>query len=319
MEGAIMKTSSVLLITGIIFTTAGVYGLLYLPFSDSSTELILGSIISLICGVFLISFNIYKKMYPAENSEVDTTNIKPISVQKVNTDTISNTYAPIKNPILATSSAPTQKQKLSVILPQIYENSILKYNYEDVFVVGVSHLPDTSIINDSLYGKYVYFEWEKDNPYDNKAIMVLHDGTKLGYLKRDDFIRDMVYDFLKREDTVLGRICFVDVASLYLHVNIGFYKESNNNKVMKLAGSGSASIQETLLFRSEGEQVYITYDIDKEKYIVSAMDDLGYLSSKDAAFFKDNIEDEETAYVAVIDKVEEDDNSKYHVWININF
>ena len=259
--------------------------MLNFPLSDGSTELILGSLISLICGVFLISFNIYKKMYPEENSEPDTTSIKPISVQKVNTNNTINSYTPVLTTTFPPKQLPTQKYKLPITLPQTYENSILKYNYKDVFVVGTSHLPDTSIINDSLYGKYVYFEWEKDNPYDNNAIMVLYDGLKLGYLQKDNHIRDMTYDFLKQGNHVLGRINFIDVATLYLHIHIGFYKESKNNKVMKLTGSGSAAIQETLLFRSEGEEVYITYDIDKEKYIVSAMDDLGYLSSKDAAFF----------------------------------
>lgn len=133
--------------------------------------------------------------------------------------------------ILVTKKKPTvnkpdtkvspKSEPTEIKIPKTYDGFKLYKIYDDVDVCVIKgEEPD--------YGRLfltgvVLVEQEPDNPYDDKAVVVLQCGRKLGYIYRGG-LQDMINDFLDRGEPILARLVFVDAANDKLKIKLAFYK-----------------------------------------------------------------------------------------------
>ena len=97
------------------------------------------------------------------------------------------------------------------------------------------------------------------------------------------------------------------------------HKNRKKYATWKLAGTSKLSRQEALELSVEGEEVYIDYDYETEKYVVTnaACEEIGYLSKSAAQKFEADIETKDRQYEVEIESVETNDNGKYQAAITV--
>ena len=198
----------------------------------------------------------------------------------------------------------------------------LRYKYDDVDVVGTKYIEDLGPFNHLIIGQEVEVVCEKDNQYDDTAILInTKNGEKLGYLPKSSKIKDMAFDFIKKSKPIQAKVISINKNDLTFSVLMGFYDRPEpsryevlnssdcKRKIFKLTANANEDMQLALGCVSEGDPVDFDYDFDKEKYIVSAeIDEVGYLGKKDSKCFESNIN--ESDYEAFIKEVSETENDK---------
>lgn len=204
-------------------------------------------------------------------------------------------------------------------IPSEIDGIPLAYKYFDVNVCVISgQEPDYNTIIERLKVEPMVttLEIESDNQYDNKAVKVMFNGSKLGYLYKGT-IKDMAYDYIKKERPIFSCLSSIDLDSYKMKMFIGFYyKKSYKNTVsFKLTSNSNAEMQEALDLSSVGDELDFYYDVEKEKYCFSNISDIGYAPASKNELLEE-IEDD---YIATIDDITENDNGKLSVTVTIEY
>ena len=126
---------------------------------------------------------------------------------------------------------------------------------------------------------------DPDNPHDQNAVSLSLDGHVVGYLYRGAR-QDMANDYLRRGDFVIAMIDDVgtgDKASIRIEFfdDLGvighMLKKFPSAKTYRLTANTNRDMQDNIYCCVRGDVCDITYDYDKEKYLVSDGGDIGYL------------------------------------------
>lgn len=207
-------------------------------------------------------------------------------------------------------------------LPDVFWGSRkLAYDYEDVKLF----VPDPNLFSKMSVGTKLNAFQDKDNPYDKNAVRLEWNNDTLAYFYRGK-LQDMANDYLMFGGHVHGVITSLapDDSSIFAH--LGYYKGANQDelkslyfknsspKPYKLTGSSAAYIQENLFMSSVGEKCDLEFDSDKEKYLVTAGDALGYLPASAAKLVEEHDENNCSVYIAEIGM---NDSGKYFVSVYV--
>lgn len=176
---------------------------------------------------------------------------------------------------IAADETPQPQIKCSEKKPfrEILESEVKKYEYYHVNIFTPDDIDAVPLKLDD----YIEFMLEPSNPYDSKAVLLLHDDNKIGYLYRGK-IKDLVYDFINQDKTV---IAFIDSVNGFNYtVHIGCYENyldavsDMNKKTLSLCGLNKDDScfpglkrYESLQASTVGDIVTLEYDIVDEKYI----------------------------------------------------
>lgn len=231
-----------------------------------------------------------------------------------------DTPAPQSNHI-SSSAAPTSHRSGPVNRPYSFDKNIpgltLAYEYHDVDVA----MFEKSSIEKLFAGEMVFFRQEPENSHDPRAIKIVSAGKKIGYLYKGR-LQDMANDWIDKEREYSVFISQIDMVNESIKIAIGFYKnkeyvieedekESDPTiKKFKLTGNKNKEMQDALVSASPGESVDVTYDYDKEKYLVSTYCDLGYMPTSAEKYLEENPE-------CYIDEIDINENGKYEIVIAI--
>lgn len=174
--------------------------------------------------------------------------------------------------------------------PERYE---LKYSYQDVDVAGSAHYSQKGV----YLGQPVQLVPEPQNPHDPSAVAVQIGGKTRGYLPANKLLQ-MYHDFERRDGSVRAFVSKTGKSSLQLL--LGYYDRRPTEyenlvaagakfKKVSLTGSGSAEIQEKLLFLEPGEELYARYDSEKDRYCASDYNGpLGYFPASVSSLLEDD-------------------------------
>ena len=193
----------------------------------------------------------------------------------------------------------------------------LQYHYNDVKIAGYGHYDTSS----ARVGALLTLAPEPDNAHDAKAVAVLLDGKKLGYLPANR-LQDMYYDYLERGGTVVAKVfaCVKDSVDMLL----GYYtndlsdykyllKSGAPSKTFKLTANANSDMQENISLCSVGDPVTYAYDYEKEKYAASASyAAIGFFPVAANALLEEN--DDLRAYIS---EIGENDNGKQTAYVDV--
>lgn len=187
------------------------------------------------------------------------------------------------------------------------------YNYPDVEVVGTNHYDLTGI----EVNMRVTLKPEPENPHDDKAVAVYVGNIKIGFLPKNK-LQDMYHDYRFKGGVITAVISAVSPDKATIELN--YYKKkdmvaelerNHETKTFKLTGNGKEEMQEAISFSSVGDEVTYTYDFEKDKYLASTVDDIGYFPKSAEKHLENGAE----AYIYDIDT---DDNGKYYVEVIVS-
>lgn len=231
-------------------------------------------------------------------------------------------HAPAPAPVLAPASVPTTQSPIPsrsvqpskpFIPPQEHHGAFLGYSYDDVQL-------DTSSSNLAAIQRIPPNTVLSFKRYDDEGRIELYSGDILIGSMFDNKLCSMAFDFLRDPDrSAMAVLLCPDPVTIGLY----FYnswdtfvrkiEKNPNAKTFKLVSNGNSAMQEAIAECNEGALVDITYDHDKDKYLVSSgPDDIGYMP----AGFKRYIEEHENVEGRIYE-IEEplDDDEKYTVSI----
>lgn len=113
------------------------------------------------------------------------------------------------------------------------DHVIDSYSIEGIWVTGYRHLSDYQkkyIKEDIKVGDYVYLRNEYDNPVDNNALIVLHEGIRIGYIQAHK--AEFVLELLRKGK--IGHICVtkIDICDKDdVRINIDIYYQDQYGHV----------------------------------------------------------------------------------------
>lgn len=196
----------------------------------------------------------------------------------------------------------------------------LAYHYDnvDIFVLPEFELDFTSI----PLGSKVELVKEPTNEHDDKAVAVILDGSRIGYLYRGKR-QDMANDFIDNNWPIISHIDSIDDEESKIGVFLGFYKNkpSEFDKLkrsgkqchsFKLTGNANSEMQDSICVSSVGDEVTFYYEYDKEKFVASSIGDIGYVPASKTSLIEDDKD-----YSAFIEDISENDNGKYVVTVSV--
>lgn len=222
-------------------------------------------------------------------------------------------------PEMPPASAPFENVKV----PDDIKGYPLAYHYKDVKIAVLrGQEPDYSLINP---GDIVTLIQEPHNPHDNKAVALMANGIKVGYLFRGK-LQDMANDFINGGYPVFSAITGIDDSARLVEIFLGFYREKdfaykhilNSGKLCmeyKLTANASEAMQSDISSCKAGDRVTLSYDYNKEKYLVLGafgISGIGYLPTSAHKHVNANNYD---AMPVFVDDVYLDDNGKYIVTV----
>lgn len=217
-----------------------------------------------------------------------------------------------------TSSTSNESKKTTNILynclPAYYLFNIpLAYSYDYVKVCIIKgQEPDITKLE---IGMEVELKQEPNNQYDNKAIAILANDEKIGYMYKGK-LKDMANDFINdMKSYVFGYITEIKNNEIYL--NLGYYKKIYpkyaHSTTFKLIGTGAIEIQDNLLYCSEDDEVEFNFDYDRDCYVVETPDLIGYAPKN-----KNEIIKNANKYYAFISSIDEKED-KYTVSVTMKY
>lgn len=262
------------------------------------------------CGLFGIGWliDIIKSLLEVLNEK------KPVAPQAA-------TYSkPVKATILeSVPTTPTipkiatkpESEKNYDLFLNCIDDYYLAYEYEEKIA-----FPETDIITGNG-GKKITFKQEPDNEYDNHAVAIYLNESKIGYLYRGR-TQDMVNDWIRKDDYFWGYINKIDIENNTATFKIGFYKDINNlemksfklTKITKKASEYESSRFENLECCSDGDFVEYSSSYDTDNYIVTNEygSELGELGPKAVEWIDEN---ESDIKFVRINNIEETDSGSY--------
>lgn len=196
----------------------------------------------------------------------------------------------------------------------------LKYQYEEniLLVEGAINL----ITGNG--GETIEFEQEPNNKYDSNAIVIKLKGEKIGYVYKGK-IQDMISDWIKRGELVVGYINKIFVAENKATYKIAFYKPLEDFESIPASLTKTkkkideyTKREDNLMGCKENDFVYVEYDKYDYSYIVynDCYEEIGELSQS----VQDKLEEkgcEET--FGTIKQIDYTDSGSLKAKINIYF
>lgn len=197
------------------------------------------------------------------------------------------------------------------LLPKISENFYLKYCYErDVCLIEAS-AADIS----GFGGKQISFVQEPNNPHDPKAVAIILNDKKIGYIYRGQ-TQDMLNDWIKKGYPVCGHINKINCFDNKVTYKVGFYYpiDKCENKVFSLVriskrkDENGNSRADNLSLCSIGDCV----EIEDGNIVVADIGEIGELGTSAENFFEDVIDG-----AGVIEDIIEDMDGNYKAKIRL--
>lgn len=300
-----MKKSKKMII-GLVLLAMGVIGIFSL-FGEFSSELLLGSILTMAGGVVLIWLD--KKVKP-------TADEPPLATQ-----------TPIIN-----EPKPAEPQKAEVpdgekdydLLPHYADGKFLCYEYEE----KICFIKDDTI--DEKFGhvvgnggKQLLFEFEPENEYDSFAVAIYLDGKKLGYVYQGQ-TQDMIHSYHRKGWEICAHLNKYSKEEKTASYKIGFYKpkeclESKQFTLVKTTKKIDefGNRADNLHWCKEGG--FATIELDSfidGNYVVFAdgFSEVGELPKSAVNFIEEN---NPKKIYGIFDSLEEDENGKLKAKITV--
>ena len=262
----------------------------------------LGCVYLLTFGLFGIGwfFDVIKALFALLNENKES--------QKQHT----TNYEPIKKEILDIKPpVKPESEKNYDLFEKLVDDYYLVYEYEKEIA-----MPEMNAITGNG-GKKITFKQEPDNEYDNCAVALYLNETKIGYLYRGR-TQEMVNDWIRKDDYFWGYINKIDVERATATFKIGFYKNINGlemksfklTKITKKASEYGSSRFENLECCSDGDIVDYETSYDTDNYIITNEygNELGELGAKAVEWIEEN---EDDIKLIRINHIEETDAGGY--------
>lgn len=284
-----------------------------LPSSMGETPAMIGGI-AMIVGLSALIVFIVSGIKVKHKPKVDPALSAALSAQAKRAPAPAPAPAPASVP---TTHSPTPSRSVQpskpFIPPQEHHGAFLGYSYDDVQL-------DTSSSNLTAIQRIPPNTVLSFKRYDDERRIELYSGDILIGSMFDNKLCSMAFDFLRDPDrSAMAVLLCPDPVTIGLY----FYnswdtfvrkiEKNPNAKTFKLVSNGNSAMQEAIADCNEGSLVDITFDYDKDKYLVSSgPDDIGYMP----AGFKRYIEEHENVEGRIYE-IEEplDDDEKYTVSI----
>lgn len=221
-----------------------------------------------------------------------------LSENKENTCQQTNHYVPIEktptNIEIQKIPMKPESERNYDLFDKCVDNYYLAYEYEKEIA-----MPEINAITGNG-GKKITFKQEPDNEYDNCAVALYLNETKIGYLYRGR-TQEMVNDWIRKGDYFWGYINKIDVERATATFKIGFYKDINSlemksfklTKITKKASEYEGSRFENLECCSDGDIVDYETSYDTDNYIITNEygNELGELGAKAVEWIEENEDD----------------------------
>lgn len=217
--------------------------------------------------------------------------------------------SPVAFPPVVKPEPVSEKIVKEIVVPSVKAGKKIKYHYDHVQVFTPK---DFTIDYDHVIpGDEVIFVQDPSNVYDPHAVLIKHPSCNLGYLYKNK-LYNMANEYLNAGLPVYGHIDSMDDEENKLTVFMAFYgavSVPQKTKPYKLTGTKGKAAQEAIDSLSEGDEVFVEYDYEKEKYIVH--DYMGENIGSLPKSAEEHAEDKS----CFVDSIEEDDNGKNDVFV----
>lgn len=203
-------------------------------------------------------------------------------------------------------------------MPLFEGQNVLRYQYENNLYIPED--VDVNLLRGNG-GHFVTFQAEPDNPFDNKAIAVILNKNKIGYVYRGQ-TQDMIHDWIRRGEPMNAFLNKFSVEDRKATYKIGFYKPLSNyeEKIFSLIKISKKAVDEYSNSRLEGlneteigEVLTVQWDSDTEGYCLvnESFDEIGALPKKAVAYIDES--NAEKAVGILVDKDVELDDYTYEL------
>ena len=188
-----------------------------------------------------------------------------------------------------------QKQQETVKVPAVIDGQKIAYQYTKVDII----LSDGANL-DSIFAQRIQFDA-------SRGPVALIVGNQYVGTVGNRRIAEMISDWLRRGEPVFAVVSSIDGERYTAAFDLYLYRDGlkyllhrfPDAKPYKLTGNRRGELQENISYCSVGDECTLEYDIDKEKYLVSAgASDIGYLPTAAAKIAEEQGEDNLVTYVA---------------------
>lgn len=306
----------IMIILGIAYGCVGIKDMVMY----NSSDLFVGSCVILCIGIILMirARNKKKNFQPSKNVS------DPISVYQY------------KNTTNVTSSTEPPDQTMQESKQETNLEPILKYPHTEGFSYLSNRIVDDA--GEQLFAKYKYyhvpidiskstFREIFDRDYVDIRTETIIDSTVANIFFHNEFVGTiynkkickMVSDFMQRGEIVKGQID--SYGSQSLSATIFFYKKVSDYLhpvdpfTVKLIRTGSEEIQDNISICSVGEKITIE-EVDDKYLVWSGSHDIGCIP-KSKHDYVDDLMHDGYEFAGTITKIEENDNLKYFVWVEV--
>lgn len=256
-----------------------------------------------VLGIILLEKKYKNSLETTKKNNISNAPVTTSIPKRVDSGFINN------NPIEPVKLNPIQNNIVTQVItkptvnkpPNVVNGKYLRYYYSKVKIATEKSLN----LDTSLIGKWVELVQEPTNQYDENAIMVSYNDTKLGYLFKGT-LQDMANRWLSSSDDkeLLSKV--EDIENNIVYVYLAFYEPISENMVENMFKFTISAKNYDEWYPYEGQELYFNYDFEKEKYSV---DELGY-APKSATSFIESIQNEK-GYISYISKLDEKNNGSY--------
>ena len=292
-----------LLLLGISRTQAG--------WIDGNIYFFALGIIAIVVGTIIIAKAIHSQKVAAEQ-ERQAAAQKAASPQQTAPMSTESQKSVLPHSTAPQTLANPPQQLKHINYSDVRGNFRKTYYYENVRIFS----PDEIDLHQFNLGNVLTLKQEPTNPYDDRAVMLLYNRQKLGYLYRNK-LQEMANDYLERDDSmVMARIYDISLEHHTVWIDICFYRiapreKRPGTKEYRLTGNRNAEMQEALCFLDITDPVTYSWDFEKEKYIAfSRSGDIGYFPASAEPFL------EKKAPVEIAE-ITEDDEGRYGVIVSV--
>lgn len=171
------------------------------------------------------------------------------------------------------------------ILPESIRGHVIAYRYTEV---GIYVPKDATFDAEGFVpGALLTLFHDKENEHDPNAIGLRLNKRLVGYLYRGK-LQDMVNDWISKDLPMRAVLTKTERENNCAETTLAFYDLSDFKKLLRrypdakeyrLTYNANAEMQDNLLLCTKGEECEISYDVDREKYLVSSGLEIGYLPS----------------------------------------
>lgn len=274
-----------------------------------------------ILGIILL-----EKKYNTLLGTTNKNNISNTSIPKrVDSGFINNNITPvepvkpkpIQNSVVVPQTKSAQvitKEKTKEIYRPVVvtsgDDTYLRYFYK--YVKIAINPNDESVFDNINIGDKVELCQEPTNEYDKNAVAVYVNNMKRGYIYKGT-LQKMCNKWITNNDIyVISKVTDIDIETKKIYIYLAFYDildEQRYENKFKVTLSENKYNDNCIL---EYEPLYISYDYDKEKYLI---EEWGTVPKSSTNFFE-NI-DGNIDYTSFVENIKENDSGSYSITIVI--